>query len=96
MTGRKKYTLLRLKEVLKEKGVTGKELAAKVGVSETTISQHVGGDQYPRPELLLKIASTLEVDVRDLFYSTKTKEADEILKQAINDLQDVYSKITKT
>ena len=95
MKEREKYTLLRLSEVLREKGVTGKDLASKVGVSETTISQHVGGTQYPRPELLLKIAKALDVDVRDLFHSTKKKEADEILRQIINDLQVVYSNIKK-
>ena len=31
--------ILRLKEVLKEKGVTGKELAQRLGMTETSISQ---------------------------------------------------------
>lgn len=95
MNDREKYTLLRLKEVLKEKEMTGKDLAIKVGVSETTISQHVGGTQYPRPELLLKIATALDVDVRDLFKSTKIKDVQDLLKEAIKNITVVSERIKK-
>lgn len=63
--------LLRLKEVLKEKGISGKDLAEKVDVSPQTISNIIQGINFPKPELLIKIAEALEVDIRDLFKPTK-------------------------
>lgn len=63
--------VLRLKEVLKQKGVTGKELATKTGVSQPAISDITNGKSFPRPELLLKIATALDVDLKELFISTK-------------------------
>ena len=68
--------VLRLKEILKEKGITGKQLAEDVGVSENNMSRIVRGDQAPRFVLLYKIADVLDVDVRDLFHSTKPKKED--------------------
>lgn len=67
-------SVLRLKEVLKLKGVTGKELAEKVNVTEASISNLAKGDSIPRKDLLLKIANALDVDVRELFNSTKEAE----------------------
>lgn len=63
--------LLRLKELLSDSGISGKILADKTGVSQNTISNIVSGRNFPKPELLLKIAEILNVDVRDLFNSTK-------------------------
>lgn len=68
-------SVLRIKEVLTEKGVTGKDLANKIGLTETSISRIVKGDQYPKIETLIAIASALDVDVKDLFVSTKEGES---------------------
>lgn len=67
--------ILRLKEVLKEKGVTGKELAQRLGMTETSISRMLNGLQYPKIETLLNIATALNVDIRDLFNSTANTTA---------------------
>lgn len=64
-------SVLKLKELLKEKGLTSKELSEKVGVSKTSISQIITENQQPRFELLKQIAEVLDVDIRDLFISTK-------------------------
>lgn len=58
---------LRLKELLSNKGISGKELAEKVGVSANAISQIATGKTQPRFELMEKIAEVLMVDIRDLF-----------------------------
>lgn len=63
--------ILRLKEILKEKGISGKDLAEKVDVSENTISFISTGKTQPRFELLRKIAEALGVDIRELFIPTK-------------------------
>jgi transcriptional regulator with XRE-family HTH domain len=62
---------IRLKEILTEKGVSGKELAEKLGVSENTISFIATGKTQPRFELLEQIANYLNIDIKELFYSTK-------------------------
>ena len=73
--------LLRLKAVLLEKGVTGKELAEKVGVSPVAISNIASGNSFPKPELLKKIAEVLDVDIRELFVPTKENDVERIYIQ---------------
>ena len=63
--------MLRIKEILKEKSVTGKELADIIGVSKTSMSAIVSGQSFPKPETLKAIAEALDVDIRDLFQPTK-------------------------
>jgi len=70
--------LLRLKDVLKEKSITGKELASKVNISETGMSNIVKGQSLPRQDVLLKIAEELNVDIRELFNQTKIKQTETI------------------
>lgn len=65
--------ILRLKELIVAKGMTGKELAEKVNVTPASISNIVQGNSFPKPELLLKISEVLDVDVRELFNPTKDK-----------------------
>ena len=69
--------LLRLKEVLKERGVSGKDLADRVDVSAQTISNIIQGSNFPKTELLKRIAEELDVDIRDLFVSTKADNGKE-------------------
>ena len=63
--------LLRIDEILKDKSVSNKQLAIEMEVSENTISKIVNGKTFPRPDLLLRIANFLEVDIRELFEPTK-------------------------
>lgn len=60
---------MRIKEVLKEKGVTAKELAVRIGVSQPAMSFAINGN--PTAETLTKIASALGVSVGDLFAAPK-------------------------
>ena len=87
-------SLLRLKEVLKEKGVSSLELSEKIKLSKTSISQILNENQQPRFETLLKIAMALDVDVRDLFNPTKTNQnpKDEV-QNVINQLQNLKDKL---
>ena len=63
--------ILRLKEIMKDKGVSREELAQKVDVSMTTISNISTEKNYPTLPLLLSISEALEVDIREMFNSTK-------------------------
>lgn len=86
--------VLRLKEVLKEKGISGKGLSEKVGVTQATISNISNGNHFPKPDLLLQIAKTLDVDIKDLFNSTKTeKEPKAEMQSIINQLETLKAKL---
>lgn len=56
---------MRVKELLKEKGLTAKELAGKIGISEAALSLSLKGN--PTLERLIQIATALDVPVSDLF-----------------------------
>ena len=87
-------SILRLKELLKEKGITGKELSEKVEVTPASISNIVQGNSFPKPELLVKIADTLNIDIRDLFNSTKgAKEPKDAIQEVINRLEDIKGRL---
>jgi len=79
-------SVLRLKQLLKEKGLTGKELAEKVNVTEASISNLVKGDSIPRKDLLLQIAETLDIDVRELFTPTKENDTETLYVQRNGEL----------
>jgi transcriptional regulator with XRE-family HTH domain len=91
--------ILRLKEILKDKGITGKEFAVMVNVTEASVSNLVKGDSIPRKQLLIDIAAALDVDLKDLFISTKPqknpKEIIETIKSSIEDLEALYDAIDK-
>ncbi len=63
---------LRIKEILKEKKLTQIDLAKELGVTKMGVNKLINGN--PTVETLQKIATILEVDVKDLFVSTKEKE----------------------
>ncbi len=63
--------VLRLKELMNLKGISREELANKVGVSTTTISNINSEKNLPTINLLLQIAEALDVDIREMFVPTK-------------------------
>ncbi len=71
---------MRIKELLKEKGLTQQELADKVGVSYQSMKQTLNAPSVTT-STLEKIATALNVPMWQLFASPK-----EIARQAKNDL----------
>lgn len=63
--------ILRLKELMAQKGMSREDLANKVGVSMTTISNINSEKNLPTIYLLLQIAETLNVDIREMFVPTR-------------------------
>jgi transcriptional regulator with XRE-family HTH domain len=63
--------ILRLKELMAQKGLSREELAKRVGVSMTTISNINSEKNLPTINLLLQIAEALDVDIREMFVPTK-------------------------
>lgn len=60
---------MRVKELLKEKGMTAKELAKKMGVSEGALSKSLSGN--PTLDKLNEISSALGVSLSELFEQPK-------------------------
>ena len=56
----------RLLLVLKEKGMTQRELAEKININETALSRYVNGSRKPRMDILVNIARALNVSVEYL------------------------------
>lgn len=61
----------RLKIVLVEQGKTGKWLAGQLGKSEATVSRWCSNVSQPSLEMLMKIASILDIDARRLINNGK-------------------------
>ncbi len=61
----------RLRVVLAEKNKTNKWLAEAIGKSENTVSRWCNNKIQPPAEAFIEIAKVLDVDVRELFHSTK-------------------------
>lgn len=64
----------RLKIVLAEQNTTGKWLAEQLGKNEATISRWCSNTSQPSLEMLMKIASILNVDARRLINVGINKE----------------------
>lgn len=63
--------LNRIKIVLVEKDKTGRWLAEQLGVSVTTISRWCSNSTQPDLITLARIATLLDVDIKELIASTK-------------------------
>lgn len=61
----------RLKETLKEKGMTQTELSTRLGKSFNMVNLYVANKHQPSISTLFQIAEILDMDVRDLLVSNK-------------------------
>ena len=62
---------LRVKEILKERGITQKELADKLSMTEVGLSKSINDGGNPPLKKLEDIASILNVDFIELFVPKK-------------------------
>jgi transcriptional regulator with XRE-family HTH domain len=56
----------RIKELCQSNGITQKELAGRLGISDISLNQTLRGD-YPQLQTLERISNALGVPVTDLF-----------------------------
>lgn len=90
-----KILKLRVKEIMSLKGISREELANKVGVSMTTISNISTETNLPTIDLLLQIGEALDVDIREMFVPTKgslvvqsqVDEAKELIEKGLKILE---------
>ena len=58
---------MRIRDIIEQKGITTKELAERMGISQSALNQHISGN--PSIKVLTSIASNLGVDIWELFVS---------------------------
>lgn len=75
---------LRIKEVIKEKGLSVQELADRMGISRVGLSQHINGN--PSVEVVGRIAEALGVEMWELFKS-KSEIVEEITEETKNTIR---------
>ena len=68
---------LNLKEILKEKGITSKELAAQLGVTSVTISYIVTNKTTPSLDMVSRIAKALNIKISTLLGEEPLKVVDD-------------------
>lgn len=56
----------RIQSLLKSSGMTQRELAERVGATESAVSKYISGDREPRAEVLANIATALSTTVEYL------------------------------
>ncbi|MFM1755916.1 MAG: hypothetical protein RL621_840 [Bacteroidota bacterium] len=66
--------MLRLKEILKQKGITQVFLAREMDLSTVTINHWVSGKAIPSVESLIRLAEILEVSLDELVLIEKDKK----------------------
>ena len=57
---------LRITETLQKRGMTQKELALRIGVTEAVVSRYVSGDRDPKPEALANATDPITVSLEVL------------------------------
>lgn len=58
---------MRVKEILRQKGMTSKELAEALGMTETGLSIAISDKGNPPLSRIKQLAEVLEVDISELF-----------------------------
>ncbi|MBV4206198.1 helix-turn-helix domain-containing protein [Bacteroides salyersiae] len=92
---------LRIKEVIKEKGMTIQSLAEKMEINRVGLSNHINGN--PSIATLKKIASALNVPVYELFTKEKDNEVNGFIEynkiiykiSSTDDMSKLLEKIKK-
>jgi transcriptional regulator with XRE-family HTH domain len=69
-----KVEINRIKVALAETRRKNKWLAEEIGKDESTVSQWCTNARQPSLENLLRVANALEMNIRDLLYSTNNSE----------------------
>lgn len=92
---------LRLREILKERGLTVAQFSEMSGISQSNISNYMNGNISPTLETLYKISNALDIDITELFKKKEeikliAKYKDETVEISANELLDfVRNKLSK-
>ena len=67
-----------IREILEAKGMSQRELADKVGITEVTLSRYINGNRVPKAPTAMCIARALDVDVEEIFECAPVEVAVEV------------------
>lgn len=70
----------RLQQAISRSGMTQKELAEKVGITEASVSHYLKGDRMPRSAVAVKLADVLNMSVDELMGGNTETSFDEVYK----------------
>ena len=70
----------RLQQAISMSGMTQKELAEKVGITEAAVSHYLKGDRMPRSAVAVKLADVLNMSVDELMGGNTETSFDEVYK----------------
>lgn len=84
----------RITELLDKKGILQRELAERVGITETTMSRYINDKREPKGTVLSKIAEVLGVSSDYLAGNTEAIEGERI-PQELRDLGVSYIEVAK-
>lgn len=59
---------LKLRQLMEDKGVTQRELADKLYVSEATVSKYINGELMPSVRMVINISYALNVSIDSFTY----------------------------
>lgn len=65
----------RIKQLMKDKGLTQKVLSEKVGITQAKLSNYVNGKNYPPIDVLAQLSESLNVTIDYLVNGTTTNES---------------------
>lgn len=68
----------RISDLMKQNGLTQKELADKIGVTYVSMSRYISGDRIPKGPVIANIATALHVDAGYLLGIEKDEEDPEL------------------
>jgi len=69
----------RIEEVCKEKGLTARELAPKMGIKPPYLSEIINRGKLPSPKVLFKIEKVLDIDLRAEYYNEKFSDQEKTI-----------------
>ena len=81
----------KITHLLKERRMTQKELANKIGITEVTLSRYINGNGIPKSSVLINIANTLHTTPNYLLGIEEKSDFENEYKQ----IQELISRNTK-
>lgn len=73
----------RLKQLIDEKGISQREFANLIGITETSLSRYIKGGRVPRANIAVKMAEALCVDLSEIYNTESTAEKESSLYIAV-------------
>ena len=67
-----------IREILEAKGMSQRELADKVGITEVTLSRYINGNRVPKAPIAMCIARALDVNIEEIFECAPVEVAVEV------------------